>query len=196
MTPSNATRYEKKVMSKEDVVKLLGTLDLRERLIVRLAIFAGLRPGEIFALKWGHVKSGSVSIEQRICDGKIDTPKTYRSRRTAALTPMIVAEFGAFGTVSPSVAPDAWVFPSERMKTPLCKANWWHRDMEPKLKPLGLAWATFQVMRRTHASLSRRAGIDPKVVADQLGHKPRGQFGGLYKVGFRAADGGREKARI
>ena len=25
-------------------------------------------------------------------------------------------------------------------------------------------------MRRTHASLSRRAGIDPKVVADQLGH--------------------------
>jgi integrase len=25
-------------------------------------------------------------------------------------------------------------------------------------------------MRRTHASLSRRLGIDPKVVADQLGH--------------------------
>jgi integrase len=31
-------------------------------------------------------------------------------------------------------------------------------------------WVNFQVMRRTHASLSRRAGIDPKVVADQLGH--------------------------
>ena len=40
----------------------------------------------------------------------------------------------------------------------------------PKLKPIGLGWATFQVMRRTHASLSRRLGIDPKVVADQLGH--------------------------
>ena len=25
-------------------------------------------------------------------------------------------------------------------------------------------------MRRTHASLSRLAGIDPKLVADQLGH--------------------------
>ena len=25
-------------------------------------------------------------------------------------------------------------------------------------------------MRRTHASLSRKAGIDPKLVADQLGH--------------------------
>ena len=42
--------------------------------------------------------------------------------------------------------------------------------MAPKLKPIGLEWATFQVMRRTHASLSRRLGIDPKVVADQLGH--------------------------
>src|SRR5437870_5633842 len=37
-------------------------------------------------------------------------------------------------------------------------------------KPLGLEWATFQIMRRTHASLSREAGIDPKLVADQLGH--------------------------
>jgi hypothetical protein len=25
-------------------------------------------------------------------------------------------------------------------------------------------------MRRTHASLSRKAGIDPKLIADQLGH--------------------------
>ena len=25
-------------------------------------------------------------------------------------------------------------------------------------------------MRRTHASLSRQAGVDPKLVADQLGH--------------------------
>ena len=40
----------------------------------------------------------------------------------------------------------------------------------PKLKTAGVEWATFQIMRRTHASLSRQAGIDPKLVADQLGH--------------------------
>ena len=28
----------------------------------------------------------------------------------------------------------------------------------------------FQVMRCTHAILSRKAGIDPKLVPDQLGH--------------------------
>ena len=42
--------------------------------------------------------------------------------------------------------------------------------MEPRLRKIGLEWVDFQVMRRTHASLSRKAGIDPKVVADQLGH--------------------------
>jgi integrase len=38
------------------------------------------------------------------------------------------------------------------------------------LKAIDLDWASFQIMRRTHATLSRQAGIDPKLVADQLGH--------------------------
>ncbi len=42
--------------------------------------------------------------------------------------------------------------------------------MVPKLKAVGLEWVNFQVMRRTHASLMRELDIDPKVVADQLGH--------------------------
>ena len=42
--------------------------------------------------------------------------------------------------------------------------------MAPKLKRIGLEWATFQIMRRAHASLPRQAGINPKLVADQLGH--------------------------
>lgn len=170
MVPANATVSEKKVMDKAEVIRMLAVLDLRERLIVRLAIFAGMRPGEIFALKWQHVSEDSVQIEQRIYQGKIGTPKSHRSKRSAACTPKIVSEFQEWKALAPSSQPDAWVFPSERMTTPLGTTNWWHRDMEPKLKPIGLGWATFQVMRRTHASLSRRLGIDPKVVADQLGH--------------------------
>jgi hypothetical protein len=38
------------------------------------------------------------------------------------------------------------------------------------LKPVGLEWATFQVLRRTNARLSRRAMIDDKVAAGQRGH--------------------------
>jgi hypothetical protein len=39
-----------------------------------------------------------------------------------------------------------------------------------RLKTVHLEWATFQVMRRMHATRSRQVGIDPKLVADQLGH--------------------------
>lgn len=66
--------------------------------------------------------------------------------------------------------PEAWVFTSENPSTPLWRDNVWRRQMEPRVKTIGLQWATFQVLRRTHASLGRDAGIDPRVAADQRGH--------------------------
>jgi hypothetical protein len=59
-------------------------LDLRERVIAGLAILAGLRPGEIFALRRCHVEQGYANIRQRIYQGVIDTPKTFNSVRWAA----------------------------------------------------------------------------------------------------------------
>lgn len=66
--------------------------------------------------------------------------------------------------------PDAWAFPSENPDQPLWMDNVWYLHMQPKLKAVGLEWASFQVMRRTHASLGHEAGIDPRVAADQRGH--------------------------
>jgi integrase len=39
-----------------------------------------------------------------------------------------------------------------------------------RLATVKLEWVDFHVMRRTHASLMRERGIDPKVVADSMGH--------------------------
>jgi hypothetical protein len=38
------------------------------------------------------------------------------------------------------------------------------------LEKIKLGWVDFQVMRRTHASLMRKVGVHPKVVADLMGH--------------------------
>ncbi len=170
MTPTTAYQPERLVMNREQVVKLLGALDLRERLLSRLAIFAGMRPGEIFGLKWRHIGEQEAVIEQRIYRGKVGTPKSKRSVRVAAFSPSIVSDMKEWNSICPKVEPDAWVFPSERLVTPMSRDNCLRRNMTARLKPLGLEWVDFQVMRRTHASLSRKAGIDPKVVADQLGH--------------------------
>jgi len=42
--------------------------------------------------------------------------------------------------------------------------------MRPALKTVGLQWANFLVMRRTHSTLMKHLKADPKLVADQLGH--------------------------
>ena len=63
----------------------------------------------------------------------------------------------------------AQIFPSERM-TPMSKDNCWNRNIKPKLDKVGMGWANFLVMRRTHATLMNELGVSGKLVADQLGH--------------------------
>ena len=56
------------------------------------------------------------------------------------------------------------------LDNPLSKDNVLYRCMRPQLETVGLEWIEYQVMRRTHSSLMRDLGVDPKVVADLLGH--------------------------
>jgi len=75
----------------------------------------------------------------------------------------------AWRAVSAVTRSDAWVFPSERL-TPISKDNCWNRNIKPKLDKVGIGWANFLVMRRTHSTLMRDLGVDGKLVADQCGH--------------------------
>jgi integrase len=110
-----------------------------------------------------------VDIRQRVYRGAIDTPKTDQSIRKAALPEGLLREIEAWRMVSLVTRDDAWVFPSERM-TPMSKDNCWNRNIKPKLKSVGMGWANFLVMRRTHATLMNELGVNGKLVADQLGH--------------------------
>jgi len=168
-TPRDAAKPERRVMSMKEVQTYFSVLELRERLIAKLAILAGMRPGEIFALKWGQLTATYADIRQRVYRGTIDSPKTNQSVRKAALSEGLLREVETWREFSVEARDDAWVFPSERM-TPLSKDNCWRRSMQPKLAKVGLGWANFLVMRRTHATLMKALGVDGKLVADQLGH--------------------------
>ena len=85
--PGTAGPRSQKVLTAEQVGQIVAALDLREQLVVRLAIHSGMRPGEIIGLQWKHVKDDHVEVEQRIYRGKIDRPKTARSKRLVALSP-------------------------------------------------------------------------------------------------------------
>jgi integrase len=77
---------------------------------------------------------------------------------------------GEWRDVSRDTSANAWVFPSEKLAAPLARDNCWRRSFLPKLEPVGLAWANFQVMRRTHSTLLKELDVDPHVRAEQMGH--------------------------
>src|SRR5688572_26933792 len=83
-TPKQAKCGAKAVMTWQEVKLLFSALELRELLVCMLATTAGMRPGEIFGLKWQHIKSEQIRIEQRVYRGHLDSPKT--DRRNIALS--------------------------------------------------------------------------------------------------------------
>ena len=169
-TPKEAQRTERRFMDIQQVRMCFSGLETRERLIVKLALLAGMRPGEIFALKWGRLVAQYADIRQRVYRGDIDSPKTVTSIRKAALSEGLLKEIEEWRSLSVSTADEAWVFPSEKLTTPLSKDNCFRRQIAPRLRAVGLSWVNFQVMRRSHSSLMNALGIEGKLVADQLGH--------------------------
>ena len=168
--PKEARRAETRRMTLEEVRQLFSVLGLRERVIAGLAVLAGMRPGEIFALTLSRAQSEFANIQQRVYRGEIDTPKTFKSRRLAALGAGLLVWIRQWIEMLPDRGPDGWLFPSERGTTPIAKDNVWRRHFLPRLTEVGLEWINFQVLRRTHSSLLDDLGVDPQVRADQMGH--------------------------
>jgi integrase len=168
--PREARHPEYTVMTCSDVRTCLSILAKREQIIFRFAVFGGLRPGEIFGLKWMHIGDAHALISQRVYRGHVDTPKTIRSIRKAAIPAGLLADLRQWKAVSRNSGDDDWVFPSRNKGKPLSRDNVFRRHIAPMLKSAGLGWVNFHVMRRTHATLMNEIVDDPKLVADQLGH--------------------------
>ncbi len=165
---------DKRTMSKDEVLTALNVLDVRERLVVRMGMFDGMRPGEIYAIQLGKIDECSVRIDQRLYgSSNIDTPKGRKGKntsRTVALAPGTIADLNLWKTFLGDLPATAYLFLSETSNSPLRPNNHWKRSIRPRLAQFGLGWVNFQVLRRTNASLSRKANVDDKVSADQRGH--------------------------
>jgi len=64
-TPRDCRRTETQVTSIEEVRKMLSVLQVRAPLIAKLALLAGVRPGEIFGLKWARMEAGYADIRHQ-----------------------------------------------------------------------------------------------------------------------------------
>jgi integrase len=169
VTPKEAKTFEKRSMTKEEIHLALSVLDLRERVVFLFAVLVGMRPGEIFALRWGRVGPDVVNIMERVYRRLRSHPKSERGKRFAAVPPDLANDIEQWRDVAIDLSPESLVFPSER-GTFMSRDNFLRRNIHGKLEKVGLGWVNFHVLRRTQASLGHKEGVDPKVAADQRGH--------------------------
>src|SRR5262249_44631106 len=147
-----------------------NALDERERLTFDLVTFCGLRESEAYGLKIGDLyQNGAIRVERSWFKGEVNSTKTGDVRKVGVGAEIFDRLTGWVATL-PDRSQTGWVFPSERIVTPLLPDNVLRRSVRPRLEPIGLGWITYAVLRRSHSTLHQEKGTDPKIIADQQGH--------------------------
>lgn len=161
---------EKTVISPASVIRAQLELDIRDRLVFRLAVCEGLRPGEIVGLQPQDIHLDGLHISRRIYRGKVDTPKSKRGLRLMPPTPITKALLDQYLPLLPPTEPTGWLFASEAGTTPISYSNIYRRRLRPALKKVGLERVNFQVLRRTWVTEIAATEADPYVRAALAGH--------------------------
>ena len=163
---------EMQAMSPEQVKRLLAAADEESWLLLTVAVFTGLRRGELLALQWGDIDfdARQVHVRRSLWRNKFIGPKTKNAVRRVDLAPQVVR---ALREAQPSAATDGierqLVF-SNANGQPLDPDNMVKRRFHPALKRAELPHFRFHDLRHTFASLLIAAGEHPKAIQQALGH--------------------------
>jgi integrase len=148
------------------------------------ALRAGLRRGEVIALKWGDIQFGAgeddanryILVERNYVKGRFTTPKSNKSRRVdlsrqlrnALLELRDKRLLEAFLQGKTTIADDL-IFLS-KTGTVLDASNLIHYYFLPCIEKAGLRHFRFHDLRHTFGSLLIQQGASLTYVKDQMGH--------------------------
>lgn len=163
---------EMRALSADEVKHLLDAADEKSWLLLTVAVFTGLRRGELLAIQWGDIDWARAQIRVRRSLGKSGFmgPKTRNAIRTVDLAPQVLEALrGAKPVRSPQELEKQLVF-SARNGQPLDADTMVRRRLHPAIRRAELGHIRFHDLRHTYASLLIQAGEHPKYVQSQLGH--------------------------
>ena len=146
----------------------------RNATLLSVLAYAGLRPGEAIALRWGDVRDKTLLIERAISLGVEKDTKTAAHRTVRLLAPL-AADLREWRLRSGRPPEAALIFPS-RKSTPWSDAayrSWRRRAFRRALKAAGVERARPYDLRHSFASLLLHEGASVIKVARQLGHDAR-----------------------
>jgi integrase len=164
--PPKANEKEIEPLDEEQVRGLLKAVERDElEALYVLAITTGMRSGELLGLKWEDVdfRAGTLRVNRTVFNGRVNAPKTSKSRRSIRLSRSALVALKNHGRTS------EWVFCTS-VGTPISVHNLHNRSWKPLLKKAGLLHKRFHDLRHTCATLLLTKGVHPKVVQELLGH--------------------------
>lgn len=151
--------------------------------MVRLAVFTGLRRGELLGLKWDDISEGQLTVSRQgvRAPGKgaamvLKTPKTKASSRSLSIGPDAVALLRAQKKLQAEAKMAERLDYRDRslviadefggiVSTTALRATW--RQI---VREAGVSWLHFHDLRHCYATLALLAGVPMKVVSENLGH--------------------------
>lgn len=181
--PAREEKKEIVVLSEKDISTLLnGVKDTYIFMPTFIAIYTGMRLGEILGLTWANIdlSQGLITVRQSSCQVKsaqpeFKTPKTSNSKRTIDISPAVINVLKEHKKLQSELQFSAG--PSWNNYNLVCCLQNGYPINPPSLSSyfrqvtgkLGLN-ISFHGLRHTHASLLLKAGIPAKVVSERLGH--------------------------
>jgi integrase len=183
-TPSNLRESDKTILTWDQLRSALAKLGLRDRILLKLDMTNALRPSELFGLKWKcfDAATSSIKIEETTYKGKIRPwGKTKGSLTTIPIASDLAEELQTWRKKcqqeqqqkkhwqGPTANdPEGFIFPG-RNGGFIDSSNYRRRVLLKYAKELELPKLTFQVIRRTIATLARKKG-DVKDVQGVMRH--------------------------
>jgi len=168
---SRASEYEVDPFTAAEREALIEHARVDERPMVQFWFNAGLRPGELIALRWGKVDfvGRTVRIDRNLVAGNEKAPKTAAGIRDVELNGDAIGALIAQKAHTFLAGEHVWHNP--RSGAPWEKDSQIRRNLwEPLCLRAGVRYRNPYQVRHTYASRLLTEGANPWFVAQQLGH--------------------------
>lgn len=165
-------KKRRRVPEPEQMQKLLRRLPEPCRTVVLTAVLAGLRIGEILALRWSRLDflRRSIEVSETYSDGQFGTPKTRSSERVIPMSSALRQVLESHRTTCTWREPEDLVFCTNK-RTPLSPKNLYNRALAPTCDELvGLPRISWHSFRHANGTWIGEVGESVKTVQAILGH--------------------------
>jgi integrase len=162
---------EEQIIALADCAKAVhGSYGAVVRAMILVLGFAGIRPGEAFALEWGDISGDEMTVSRALdSTGRVKLPKNGKPR-TILIPPLPRAALAEV----PRLINAPWVFTTKTGR----RFNKGHlaRYFEPVRAAFGRPRLQPYELRHACATMLMDRGVDPADIAQQLGHSDHGRL--------------------